>query len=574
MRLEIDVARDKASEKADKARERVAEINAKIQEVYEQVVGPFQKELDEVQAKKESASKGATKEQSALNNAQRNMNKALSRKNDLEMDHRETEEAIKRIEEAEDCQEEDSNRLTKELIQQEKSMKEAEGKVKEALSKNSELDAEEVELKKKCADLTRALAEQLKFLEHKKGKLAAIEGKLESLCLCYVKCLDRLPESLQSTEDEEDDDFALQEASQVEHDFFKKLKKRKVGKVLNTNGLLEYLTKLERYDREVEALSEISTKRDKHRQFCEQLKKQRMNEFMEGFTRIGVALKEMYQMITLGGDASLDLVDSLDPFSEGVSFGVRPPKKSWKQITNLSGGEKTLSSLALVFALHHYRPTPLYVMDEIDAALDFRNVSIIGHYIKDRTKNAQFIVISLRNNMFELADRLVGIYKTFDCTKSVAIDPVLADSIIKPFLLLEEMKNRKGRDGSKTTAADKKPFNQLQNKGSSGDDSPFMQMLKKKPAPKPTSLTIGDTEGNQLSVDQDSECGVALEKRKRAGSSARITQGSETIDSYETPSPIDSPPSKKKSQSSELPAWDVPQAITVRPARCSTTEVM
>jgi energy-coupling factor transporter ATP-binding protein EcfA2 len=91
-----------------------------------------------------------------------------------------------------------------------------------------------------------------------------------------------------------------------------------------------------------------------------------------------------------------------------VIFSVRPPRKSWKQIGHLSGGEKTLSSLALVFALHHYRPTPLYVMDEIDAALDFKNVSIVGNYIKERTRNAQFIVISLRNNMFELADRLVG----------------------------------------------------------------------------------------------------------------------------------------------------------------------
>ena len=74
----------------------------------------------------------------------------------------------------------------------------------------------------------------------------------------------------------------------------------------------------------------------------------------------------------------------------------------------MSGGEKTLSSLALVFALHHYKPNPLYVMDEIDAALDFRNVSIVANYIKERTKNAQFIIISLRNNMFELADRLVS----------------------------------------------------------------------------------------------------------------------------------------------------------------------
>ncbi len=88
------------------------------------------------------------------------------------------------------------------------------------------------------------------------------------------------------------------------------------------------------------------------------------------------------QMITLGGDAELELVDSLDPFSEGIVFSVRPPKKSWKNISNLSGGEKTLSSLALVFALHHYKPSPFYVMDEIDAALDFKNVSIVAHYIK------------------------------------------------------------------------------------------------------------------------------------------------------------------------------------------------
>ncbi|KAI9484435.1 RecF/RecN/SMC N terminal domain-containing protein [Zychaea mexicana] len=62
-------------------------------------------------------------------------------------------------------------------------------------------------------------------------------------------------------------------------------------------------------------------------------------------------------------------------------------------------------------------------MDEIDAALDFRNVSIVASYIAERTKNAQFVIISLRNNMFELADRLVGIYKTNDCTKSIAINP-------------------------------------------------------------------------------------------------------------------------------------------------------
>lgn len=62
-------------------------------------------------------------------------------------------------------------------------------------------------------------------------------------------------------------------------------------------------------------------------------------------------------------------------------------------------------------------------MDEIDAALDYKNVAIVGDYIKKRARNSQFLIISLRNNMFELAEKLVGIYKTFDVTKCVTINP-------------------------------------------------------------------------------------------------------------------------------------------------------
>uniref|UniRef100_A0A1D1ZC69 Structural maintenance of chromosomes protein 4 n=1 Tax=Anthurium amnicola TaxID=1678845 RepID=A0A1D1ZC69_9ARAE len=191
----------------------------------------------------------------------------------------------------------------------------------------------------------------------------------------------------------------------------------------NLDSIAEYRRKASLYNERVEGLNAATQERDDLKKQYDELRKRRLDEFMTGFNAISLKLKEMYQMITLGGDAELELVDSLDPFSEGVVFSVRPPKKSWKNIANLSGGEKTLSSLALVFALHHYKPTPLYVMDEIDAALDFKNVSIVGHYVKDRTRDAQFIIISLRNNMFELADRLVGIYKTDNCTKSITIDP-------------------------------------------------------------------------------------------------------------------------------------------------------
>lgn len=163
--------------------------------------------------------------------------------------------------------------------------------------------------------------------------------------------------------------------------------------------LAEYRRRVEEYTARFGDLQSAVSGRDAAKKRCDDLRRLRLEGFMQGFSLISLRLKEMYQMITMGGNAELELVDSLDPFSEGILFSVMPPKKSWKNISNLSGGEKTLSSLALVFALHHYKPTPLYVMDEIDAALDFRNVSIVASYIKERTKNAQFIVISLRNNM-------------------------------------------------------------------------------------------------------------------------------------------------------------------------------
>ncbi|KAF8753966.1 SMC proteins Flexible Hinge Domain [Rhizoctonia solani] len=187
----------------------------------------------------------------------------------------------------------------------------------------------------------------------------------------------------------------------------------------NLNVLPEYRRREAEYLAKAKEFEDITRQRDEQKAKYEELRKQRLDEFMTGFNMISSKLKEMYQMITLGGNAELDLVDTMDPFSEGVNFSVMPPKKSWKNISNLSGGEKLPGTgiRATCFQAH-----PLYFMDEIDAALDFRNVSIVANYIKDRTKDAQFIIISLRNDMFELSHRLVGIYKTNNATRSICID--------------------------------------------------------------------------------------------------------------------------------------------------------
>jgi len=106
-------------------------------------------------------------------------------------------------------------------------------------------------------------------------------------------------------------------------------------------------------------LRELTEERNEAMTAHEDLRRLRLEEFTDCFGRITLKLKEMYHMITLGGDSELELIDSLDPFLEGDVCSVRPLKKSWKNISNLSGGEKTLSSLALMFALHRCKPTPL-----------------------------------------------------------------------------------------------------------------------------------------------------------------------------------------------------------------------
>lgn len=277
--------------------------------------------------------------------------------------------------------------------------------------------AKELELRNKLDDHKKRLSDDQRKQAHWAEKL----GKLSVQELSEHFCQEDTPRHAltQLSEDElsELDKAELKAEIAV-------LEESTQNAKIETCVLEDYLRRCEEYSERAKALEEAVAERDLARSTAEDLRRRRLTEFMTGFNLISLRLKEMYQMITMGGNAELELVDSLDPFSEGILFSVMPPKKSWKNISNLSGGEKTLSSLALVFALHHYKPTPLYVMDEIDAALDFRNVSIVANYIKDRTKNAQFIVISLRNNMFELSARLIGIYKTSNMTKSIAIENV------------------------------------------------------------------------------------------------------------------------------------------------------
>lgn len=161
------------------------------------------------------------------------------------------------------------------------------------------------------------------------------------------------------------------------------------------------------------------------------VKNQRHELFIKAFDHISSKIDGIYKELTrtssspLGGSAYLTLEDENDPYLSGIKYHAMPPMKRFRDMDLLSGGEKTIAALALLFAIHSYQPSPFFVLDEVDAALDSVNVTRIANYIKNASSPSfQFIVISLKNTLFEKSDALVGIYReqSENSSKTLSLD--------------------------------------------------------------------------------------------------------------------------------------------------------
>jgi len=416
LRKVVDAAKlhlDEVEENSASVEKEVNRINKKIDEISGSRVRDQQAKIAQLTKSIDKAKAEIYRLQVAIKTAERNVKKTEKNIETLESDVHACEQRLRDIQKEKSELEEHAKVILDEL----KGINEALVEREDSSLKNelNELQAREDKIKMVKIDLDQKLHENKKLLKELQHLIPEYNRKITNLKLHEIP--HEALEPLKDLTEEEIDQLDMKMVIQN----LQKIKKRLPEQIPNMQIIADYQEKDALYMSRAADLEETTSIRNKMRDIYETARRRRIQEFLHGFTLITSKLKEMYQMITLGGDAELELVDSLDPLSEGIVFSVRPPKKSWKSIDKLSGGEKTLSSLALVFALHHYKPTPLYFMDEIDAALDFKNVSIVGNYIKERTKNAQFIVISLRSNMFELADSLVGIYKTFNCSKSVTL---------------------------------------------------------------------------------------------------------------------------------------------------------
>lgn len=134
----------------------------------------------------------------------------------------------------------------------------------------------------------------------------------------------------------------------------------------------------------------------------------KFHSFIEAYNAIDVNFRQIFARLT-SGSGQLLLENEDDPFSGGMTFAVKPRDKVIHLLSSLSGGEKSLTTLAFIFAIQQYTPAPFYALDEIDMFLDTSNVERIATLIKELSSNAQSIIVSLRKPTIERADRLVGV---------------------------------------------------------------------------------------------------------------------------------------------------------------------
>ncbi len=183
---------------------------------------------------------------------------------------------------------------------------------------------------------------------------------------------------------------------------------RSMGNV-NVNAIEEYKEVSERYNFLKGQHDDLVEAEEDLVRIIDELDEGMKEQFTKGFADIQVEFNKAFKELFGGGKGTLELMEGEDILETGIKIIAQPPGKKLQNMMQLSGGEKSLTAIALLFAIQNLKPSPFCLLDEIEAALDDSNVGRFANYLHKLTKNTQFIIITHRRGTMNAADRLYGI---------------------------------------------------------------------------------------------------------------------------------------------------------------------
>ncbi len=178
---------------------------------------------------------------------------------------------------------------------------------------------------------------------------------------------------------------------------------------VNLVAIEEYDELKKRYDFLIQQQTDLAQAKESLHQAILKINRTTKQMFMETFEKVKIEFKNYFRLLFNGGDAQLFLLDENDPLESGIEIICRPPGKKLQNVLLLSGGEKTMSAIALIFAIFKVKPSPFCILDEIDAALDEANVDRFARVLQEFAKTSQFIVITHNKKTIVNANIMYGI---------------------------------------------------------------------------------------------------------------------------------------------------------------------
>ncbi len=350
------------------------------------------KEIEEIREKIENLSRERIELEGNIKALRKEYEIVLSRKEEMEARMREAEEKIKEMEAG--MREEEKNR-----DESERELKTYQEMERKLLSKTKGLSEERDALYKEIVEL--------------ENRIDGLSAKIETAIDIISRAKARLPalESALAEYMDVEQEFKEEEILPVEE--IKRKIKEMEGQLqkiepVNMRALEEYERQEERRTKFEEELEHLKEQKKNLLKLEREMDKKKRETFLFVFEEINRNFGEIYRELA-DGEGELILDNPENPFDGGLSIKVRPAGKRMLRLNSLSGGEKSIASLAFIFALQAYEPSPFYVLDEVDMFLDEKNAERVANIILQRSSAAQFIVVSLRRITLKHANHIYGV---------------------------------------------------------------------------------------------------------------------------------------------------------------------
>jgi len=395
-RDEVDEKMQTVEEDIDEKQDEIAAVEADIEGLEEELA---ESEIPRLTQEKEDLQEEKRQLESRIDDLDSDLNS-------LQLEKQYAEEAVEDlhddIEEAQNKKAEEEERITH--LEEKIEGKEAE--LDEKREAVAELEEQLADLKEERESLKSELREAKEKRDSKGQAVERVSNRVESL----EQAVQRLGAEIEKLESEvgDYDEDEIPDLDEVRENIDRLERQMEALEPVN-------MLAIDEYDEVESALQDLQEKRqtlvdeaEAIRERIESYESQKKETFMEAFEAIDEQFQRIFSRLS-AGSGNLVLEDPDDPFEGGLTMKAQPADKPVQRLDAMSGGEKSLTALAFIFAIQRYNPAPFYALDEVDAFLDAVNADRVGEMVDELAGDAQFVVVSHRSAMLERSERAIGV---------------------------------------------------------------------------------------------------------------------------------------------------------------------